>query len=181
MFARIEFCSSLLLASMLLARAGRRGHRPRAIGPTIRDANNAVEPRGSLPSSPTLSTPLHSESSMPSCISTLVSRCIPRQDKAATLRRAPPPPSNSAEEQGHLQLHYAETCCGQPFTFPPKYSDIVGPAAPLPLSVAETETLEAAIDGLDGELRKLSMSIHEHPEIAWKECRTHDGVILLSS
>ncbi|KAL8290218.1 hypothetical protein RQP46_003157 [Phenoliferia psychrophenolica] len=70
--------------------------------------------------------------------------------------------------------HYTEACCGQRFASPPMYDDVVGPAAPLPLSVEEIETLEKAIDGLDGELRKLSMTIHDNPEIAWKEFKTHD-------
>ena len=120
---------------------------------------------------------------MPSCLSTLFSRLTARDQEPRESRRgpaaSPTSPSSSAEKAQHS--HYAETCCGQRFASPPVYSDIVGPAAPLPLSVAEIETLEAAIDGLDGELRKLSMSIHEHPEIAWKECRTHDGGLPLSS
>ncbi|KAJ7178050.1 hypothetical protein C8R46DRAFT_1075685 [Mycena filopes] len=36
------------------------------------------------------------------------------------------------------------------------------------------KTIEKTIKGLDGELRKLSMDIHGHPELAYQEHHTHD-------
>ncbi|KAL8290233.1 hypothetical protein RQP46_003172 [Phenoliferia psychrophenolica] len=92
----------------------------------------------------------------------------------AALRRAVPTRTSTPTSGEKAHFHYAETCCGSRFASPPTYDDAVKPSAPLPLSAEEIETLETAIDGLDGELRKLSLTIHDNPEIAWKEFKTHD-------
>ncbi|KAF8515825.1 amidohydrolase [Hysterangium stoloniferum] len=42
------------------------------------------------------------------------------------------------------------------------------------LSAAVLETMEARVDELDGDLRKLSLQIHEHPELMFQEKFAHD-------
>ncbi|KAM0745941.1 amidohydrolase [Meredithblackwellia eburnea MCA 4105] len=129
---------------------------------------------------------------MPSCLSPLFarfssssSRSDSHEQTRATARRSQTPSSipettpRSDEKSGHHHHHhqshqYADTCCTQTFVSPPTYSP--ARAVPLPLSEDEIATLEGAIQGLDAELRKLSLKIHDNPEIAWKEVATHDAL-----
>ncbi|KAK4700007.1 Xaa-Arg dipeptidase, partial [Phenoliferia sp. Uapishka_3] len=115
---------------------------------------------------------------MPSCLSPLFSRfkapspgLTPTSSPRSATSTTPSAPHD--EKSGHSHSHFADSCCGQTFTSPPAYA--AKSSAPLPLSAAELETLESSIDSLDAELRRLSLSIHSHPEAAWKEYRTHDG------
>jgi hypothetical protein len=55
---------------------------------------------------------------------------------------------------------------------PPQYT-----ATSSPLSDEGTQRIEMAIDGLNKELRALSLDVHDHPEIAMKEHRTHDVLV----
>ncbi|CAL1709631.1 unnamed protein product [Somion occarium] len=53
----------------------------------------------------------------------------------------------------------------------------VGPAQGTGKPIYKPEifkTIDSSIDALNKELRELSLDIHSHPELAWKEHRTHD-------
>ncbi|KAJ9477917.1 Amidohydrolase [Pseudozyma hubeiensis] len=96
-----------------------------------------------------------------------------------------PPPFSSAEEQSR--------CCGG-FTSSalshshlPTYGDsqkhlhhsvrFAEGASDSKLSNVMQDvakTIETEIEKLDSELRKLSLDMHDHPEIMWEERRTHD-------
>ncbi|KAL8292357.1 hypothetical protein RQP46_001823 [Phenoliferia psychrophenolica] len=80
--------------------------------------------------------------------------------------------AQAAEPAPRPRLHYVDCCCTQ-FASPPTYAT-EPTRLPLPVPLEDVEALESAIDTLDEELRALSLSIHENPEVAWKEHRTHD-------
>lgn len=59
-------------------------------------------------------------------------------------------------------------------TAPPSYPSLTQtPQVPIEVN-EEIVGIEETIKSLSIELRKLSLEIHDHPEIAWKEFKTHD-------
>mgnify|MGYP001585795748 CR=1 FL=1 len=84
-----------------------------------------------------------------------------------------PPPGNFSEQARPPPQFFAGACCRcttTPSTAPPLAPTLEKPSD-------EILTLEAAIDSLDDDLRELSLDIHGHPEVGWKEFRTHDGAL----
>ncbi|KAL8279430.1 hypothetical protein RQP46_008242 [Phenoliferia psychrophenolica] len=79
---------------------------------------------------------------------------------------------NNAPDQPP-KLHYINCCCTQTFASGPTYSSTPASAS-LPVPRLDVETLEAAIDEIDDDLRTLSIAIHASPEIAWEEHGTHN-------
>ena len=54
---------------------------------------------------------------------------------------------------------------------PPPESYAIATSSP---ELGGTDDVEAAIDAISKELHKMSLDIHQHPELFWRECRAHD-------
>ncbi|SPO23535.1 related to amidohydrolase [Ustilago trichophora] len=69
------------------------------------------------------------------------------------------PTYGDSQKHAHHSVRYTE---GQA---DPKLSELMQDVA---------KSIEAEIEKLDKELRKLSLDMHDHPEVMWEERRTHD-------
>ncbi|KAK4700517.1 Xaa-Arg dipeptidase, partial [Phenoliferia sp. Uapishka_3] len=110
---------------------------------------------------------------MPSYLSPLLSyfkkRSSPPDWRAAAASRPFP-----NEKQVRLYVPESDPVASVGASNLPTYIDAT--TAFLPVPENEIATLSEAIDKLNGELRTLSLYIHDNPEVAWKEIKAHDAL-----